>query len=100
MAKRVEEIVTENQAQSRRTSIAVSGSSQPGLLAPFFLELAVDWSLVDFFFSDERCVALDHPDSNYGAWNKLLFEKVGLCPCCLFRRKKFPRRIFGQSEVP
>ena len=34
---------------------------------------SIDWSRVHFFWSDERCVPPDHPDSNYHmAWNALL----------------------------
>jgi 6-phosphogluconolactonase len=34
---------------------------------------ALDWSKVDFFWGDERCVPPDHPDSNYRmAWEALL----------------------------
>ena len=82
------EIIAENQEQSRRTSIAVSGSSQPGLLAPFFLQAEIDWDSVDFFFSDERCVPLDHPDSNYGAWNMQFFKVVGNDFYRIIRRKE------------
>ena len=52
-----------------RFAVALSGGSTPKLL---FQELVkryrkqVDWSAVDFFWSDERYVPVDHPDSNAG----------------------------------
>ena len=30
-------------------------------------------SKIIYFFGDERCVAFNHPDSNYGAWRQSLF---------------------------
>jgi 6-phosphogluconolactonase len=50
--------------------IALSGGSTPAL---FFQKLTsptyrknIAWQNVHFFWSDERCVPPDHPDSNYG----------------------------------
>jgi len=50
-------------------SVALSGGSTPkaifeGLITDKNLD-AVDWSKVLLFWSDERCVAPDNPDSNY-----------------------------------
>lgn len=36
----------------------------------------VPWDKVFVFFSDERCVALDHPDSNYLACKIHFLDKV------------------------
>lgn len=50
-----------------RFSVALSGGSTPKLL---YNELVsrfhdrLDWGKVDFFWSDERYVPIDHPDSN------------------------------------
>lgn len=38
---------------------------------------SIDWWAVDAFWGDERCVALDHPDSNYGMARTALLERVG-----------------------
>jgi 6-phosphogluconolactonase len=53
-----------------RFLIALSGGSTPRamharLTAPELCEL-LGWSRVEFFWSDERAVPPDHPDSNYG----------------------------------
>ena len=58
--------------------IAVSGGSQPALVAEAFLHSSIHWERVHFFFTDERCVPLTHPDSNYEAWNRLFFSIVPL----------------------
>jgi 6-phosphogluconolactonase len=49
---------------------ALSGGNTP---IPFFKLLAqppypheLPWTMMHFFWSDERCVPADHPDSNYG----------------------------------
>jgi len=59
-----------------RFAVALSGGSTPKLL---FQELVqhyrddINWSAVDFFWSDERYVPIDHPDSNAGmAYQNLL----------------------------
>ncbi|MEP9410236.1 MAG: 6-phosphogluconolactonase [Candidatus Brocadia sp.] len=59
---------------------ALSGGSTPRGL---YMQLAVDqyhghvpWSKVHLFWSDERCVPPDHPDSNYRMIRELLLDKV------------------------
>lgn len=74
--ERVRFIINQNINQGKCTSIAVSGSSQPVLLGPIFLNSSVDWKWVHFYFSDERCVGLEDPDSNYASWNKHFFIPV------------------------
>lgn len=45
--------------------VALSGGSTPKLLYCALRELDVPWSEVSIYFSDERCVPPDSPDSNY-----------------------------------
>lgn len=50
---------------ARPRTIALAGGSTP---APLYARLATapfDWAGTDVFFTDERCVGLSHPDSNY-----------------------------------
>lgn len=64
-----------------RTTVALSGGSTPRLL---FQRLAkdyaerIDWSKIQFFWGDERCVPLDHEDSNYGMTRRLLLEHIDI----------------------
>ena len=37
----------------------------------------IDWWAVDVYWGDERCVPLDHEDSNYRLGREALLEKVG-----------------------
>ncbi len=39
-------------------------------------ELSIDWKRVDVFFSDERAVPPDHPDSNYLMVHRALLSRV------------------------
>jgi 6-phosphogluconolactonase len=74
--------------QGRLFRTALSGGSTPkllyGLLASETLRDEVPWSVVCFFFGDERWVPPTHPESNYKLANDNLFKKVSVDPACLF----------------
>jgi len=67
-------------------SVALSGGSTPRVLyellanprEPFRDQIA--WDTTRFFFSDERHVPPDHPDSNFRMVNEALFSRVPLPP--------------------
>lgn len=63
-----------------RFRIALSGGSTPrpvyALLAAPPRVAAVDWSRVEFFWGDERCVPPDNPESNYGVARELLLDRL------------------------
>jgi 6-phosphogluconolactonase len=68
-------------------TVALSGGSTPAL---FFRELALysqrpDWGWVKIFWSDERMVPSDHPQSNYGLAKRLLLDKLPIPPQNIFR---------------
>jgi 6-phosphogluconolactonase len=50
-----------------RFTLAVPGGSVADRFFPRLARLPLDWSKAAFFWSDERAVPADHPDSNYGA---------------------------------
>src|SRR5262249_52410764 len=62
-----------------RFAVALSGGSTPRrlyqLLAAEPFRDQVDWSRVDFFWGDERCVPPDHPDSNYRMAREAMLDK-------------------------
>ncbi|SCU79463.1 LADA_0B00826g1_1 [Lachancea dasiensis] len=76
----------------KRFNIAVSGGSllkalNAGLIQDPELKSKVEWSHWHVYFCDERIVALEHEDSNYGAFKKqvldpLLEEDGALGPTC------------------
>lgn len=61
--------------------VAISGGRTPGVL---FETMAgnfrdkTEWPYIHFWWCDERCVAPDSPDSNYGQAMKTLFSKVSI----------------------
>jgi 6-phosphogluconolactonase len=69
-------------------TVALSGGSTPramnSLLATEFAA-AVPWKKVFFFWSDERHVPPDHPDSNYRMTFETLLSKVPLDAAKVFR---------------
>jgi 6-phosphogluconolactonase len=79
-AERVVAAAREAIADHDRFSIALSGGSTPKLLYQLLasdeFRDRVDWSRVEVFFGDERCVPPDHADSNYRMARETLLAKV------------------------
>jgi 6-phosphogluconolactonase len=65
-----------------RFTVALTGGSTPGpihhALAKAPQESGIDWSKVELFFGDERAVAPDAKESNYGAAREQLLRHVPL----------------------
>ncbi len=63
-------------------SLVLSGGNTPRqlyeILAAPPLADRVPWSRVHLFWGDERCVAQDHPDSNFKMANAALISKVAI----------------------
>ena len=61
-------------ATPKRPTLAISGGTSPKLMFEYFLRSTFDWSNVDIFWVDERCVPSDDAQSNYklayDAWLK------------------------------
>jgi len=60
--------------------VALSGGSTPELMyqvlaGPEFRN-RVRWAAGEYFWSDERCVPREHPESNYGLAERVLLSKV------------------------
>jgi 6-phosphogluconolactonase len=72
-------IIARKISSGENVSIALSGGSTPGLLYSVLSDHyggAVDWRKVHFFWGDERCVAPDSPESNYGMAYARLLKKI------------------------
>jgi 6-phosphogluconolactonase len=65
------------QAARRRFSLAVPGGSVAEHFLPALVAEDIDWSLVDVFFCDERCVPPRSTDSNFAAVERLLLGPLG-----------------------
>ena len=73
--------------QTGRFAVALSGGSTP---KPVYQKLALaklDWSKVWLFWSDERALPSDHPDSNYHMAMESGFGKLPIPPTQIFRMK-------------
>ena len=61
-------------------AVALSGGSTPALLYEILAEAPlreqVAWTRLELFFSDERSVPPDHPNSNYGMAARTLLSKI------------------------
>jgi len=63
-------------AQKGFFTVALSGGSTPKLLYEQLVGEQVPWSKTHFFWSDERHVPPDHPDSNYRMTYEAMLSKV------------------------
>lgn len=81
-AGKIVHVCKESIRANGRCSIALAGGSTPKPLykllsvRPFVEQ--IDWSRLHFFWSDERFVPPDHPDSNYQMAFQTLLSKVAI----------------------
>jgi 6-phosphogluconolactonase len=86
-AEEVIRVATDAIAQRGRFTIALSGGSTPKNLYTLIAANAgasVPWEKVFFFWSDERHVPLDDPDSNYRMAKESLLSKIPVPPSNIF----------------
>ena len=66
LASRAAQIIAERLATARYPyRIVLSGGSTPRAAYQLLAAQTLDWDCAELFFSDERFVPPDHPDSNY-----------------------------------
>jgi 6-phosphogluconolactonase len=79
-AEHVVEVASRGITDNARVAIALSGGSTPRhlytLLASEKYSKRIDWSKVDIFWGDERCVPPDNPQSNYWLARETLLDAV------------------------
>ncbi len=56
--------------------IALTGGSTPRAAYERAAAMREDWSGVDFWFTDERCVPPDHEHSNFGMADRALLSRI------------------------
>ena len=70
---------------------ALSGGSTPRqlfrLLASDDFRESIDWAHIHLYWSDERCVPPDHPDSNFGMAQRELLQHISIPPENIHRMK-------------
>jgi len=86
----------------RPETVALSGGSTPKLMFQILAEQfreRVDWSTIQFFWSDERHVPPDHPESNYRMANEALLSHVPVSAASVHRiRGENPDAAEAASE--
>lgn len=80
----------EEWAQEGR-SCAVSGGATALIFLPALRAAQVDWSRITLFWTDERAVPADDPESNYGIAERMLLSPLGA---------KAPRAVRMPAEMP
>jgi 6-phosphogluconolactonase len=65
-------------ARGRPFTIAIPGGSVARNCFPRLSTLNLDWSMVEFFWADERAVPPTSPDSNYAVARSLWLEPAGV----------------------
>ncbi len=87
-AKYIAQLATEATAKRGRFTVAFSGGSLPKLVCPSLVALPlkeqIDWSSWHVFWADERCVPLEHSESNYRLTKEYLFDHVDLLPAQIY----------------
>lgn len=83
--------------QRGRFGLVLCGGSTPrplyGLLAKPDPQWALPWEHTHVFWSDERCLPPDHPESNYRDARRLMLERVPIPPANV-------HRIMGETPDP
>jgi 6-phosphogluconolactonase len=92
-------------ANHGRFTFVLSGGSTPrqlySLLASEKYVSTIDWTHVDFFWGDERCVEPDHPDSNYRMARESLLDVIKPDPSRVHRMlgEELPERAAAAYEA-
>jgi 6-phosphogluconolactonase len=84
-----------------RFLIALSGGRTPQQLYERLATVSTgsEWTGTDFFFSDERCVPPDHPESNFHLANQALFRPLRISQSRIHRmRGEHPDPHAGAME--
>ena len=66
-------------------SIVLTGSSTPKRAYEIAAEIEPDWSRVDIWWGDERCVAPNDDRSNYGMAKAALLDRLAVAPRSVHR---------------
>jgi len=94
VAAEFKNICEEYISKTGNINIAISGGNTPKL----FFEMLVkdykdkiDWSKINFYWVDERCVSPDSNESNFGKTYNFLFNKINI-------PERNIHRIYGEND--
>jgi 6-phosphogluconolactonase len=77
-AARIALELTKAIGERQRAALALAGGTTPKASYEVLAGLPLDWSQIDIFFGDERCVPADHADSNYRMAKAALFDRIAI----------------------
>jgi 6-phosphogluconolactonase len=77
-AERIASELAKAVAARGRASLALAGGTTPKATYEALAGLPLDWSTIDIFFGDERCVPAEHADSNYRMAKAALFDRIAI----------------------
>ena len=96
-------------------SVILGGGRTPVMLNARLVNMAdqLDWTRIKFFFSDDRCVPPEHPDSNFRMIHETLVKPLRIPSSNVFRIKgeldpentatQYEHtlyKVFGNSNIP
>jgi 6-phosphogluconolactonase len=93
-------LVAERLAEQARAGgrLALTGGSTPRRAYELAAELAPDWSRVELWWGDERCVPPDDDRSNFGMAKAALLDRVERAPAAVHRMRGELGRDAGADE--
>jgi 6-phosphogluconolactonase len=99
-AEEAARLVAERLAEQARAggSIVLTGGSTPRRAYEIAAELEPDWTRVELWWGDERCVPPDDSRSNYGMAKRALLDRLGGAPSAIHRMEGELGRDDGTQE--
>ena len=87
--REVASVVAERLARAAREggNVVLTGGKTPELAYKEAAKLEPDWSKVDLWWGDERCVPPEHKESNYGMAKRALLDRIDVAPRGVHRMK-------------
>ncbi|HEY3197778.1 MAG TPA: 6-phosphogluconolactonase [Nitrospirales bacterium] len=88
--------------EHRPFRVALAGGNTPATLYKTLsssYRTKVDWSIVEFFFGDDRAVPPDHPDSNFRLAAESLFRPAGIPSRQIHRMRGEMEDLDAASEL-
>jgi 6-phosphogluconolactonase len=88
-AKEVAAVVAERLARAAREGghVVLTGGTTPEQAYQEAAKREPDWSKVELWWGDERCVPPDHEHSNYGMAKRALLDRIERAPSAVHRIK-------------
>lgn len=87
-AERIVAAVEQARAERAVAHVSLAGGSTPARTYELLADLMPDWRDVHLWFGDERCVPLDHPDSNHLLLVHTLLDRLPAATAPIVHRVK------------